>query len=64
MKSFFVLFLMSALLILGCGTADFVGAQPGSGAPLDGEIAIGAVWSLTGDAAAYGPQQKKLPNWR
>jgi branched-chain amino acid transport system substrate-binding protein len=26
---------------------------------LSGEIAIGAVWSLTGDAAAYGPQQKK-----
>lgn len=57
MKSFFVMFLMSALLILGCGTANFAGAQ--SSTPLDGEIAVGAVWSLTGAAAAYGPQQKK-----
>ncbi len=59
MKSLFVMFLMSALLIPGCGTANFARAQSGSGAPLDGEIAIGAVWSLTGAAAAYGPQQKK-----
>lgn len=59
MKSFFVVFLIPALLILGCGTTDFVGAQPGAGATLEGEIPIGAVWSLTGDAAAYGPQQKK-----
>jgi branched-chain amino acid transport system substrate-binding protein len=57
-KSSFV-FLMSVVLILGCGTATFVGAQSGSGAALDGEILVGAVWSLTGDAAAYGPQQKK-----
>jgi branched-chain amino acid transport system substrate-binding protein len=58
-KSSFVRFVMSALLILGCGMAASASAQSGTGAALDGDIVIGAVWSLTGDAAAYGPQQKK-----
>jgi len=44
-----------AILIGGLGAHDSaIAAGPG----LSGEIAIGAVWSLTGDAAVYGPSQK------
>jgi branched-chain amino acid transport system substrate-binding protein len=57
---FFSFLVMLAVLIAGFGTTDVTMAASGTGTGgLTGEIAIGAVWSLTGDAAAYGPQQKK-----
>lgn len=51
------LLLVAALLLAGCAQ---VATQPAP-APdgLSGEIAIGAVWSLTGAAAIYGPSQKQ-----
>lgn len=54
--SFLLLGLMFFLPITGA-----VSAPPGEGSTkgLSGEILIGAVWSLTGDAAVYGPSQKK-----
>lgn len=52
------LLLVAALLLAACGAQ--VATQPAP-APvgLSGKIAIGAVWSLTGAAAIYGPSQKQ-----
>lgn len=53
---FFSFFVMVALLFAGFGAVQVTTAT--AGADLTGEIPIGAVWSLTGDAAVYGPSQK------
>ncbi len=50
----FAFVVMMAFVLACAGTYDT--AMAGSG--LTGEIPIGAVWSLTGDAAVYGPSQK------
>lgn len=53
---FFSFFVMVALLFAGFGAVQVTTATAGT--DLTGEIPIGAVWSLTGDAAVYGPSQK------
>lgn len=50
------LVVLSVLVATGFG---ILGATSASAqAPLKGDIPIGAAWSLTGDAAVYGPSQK------
>ncbi len=57
MKSrIFVFSVLSALCLVGIGATGTLMATAGTG--LSGDILIGAVWSLTGDAAVYGPSQK------
>lgn len=51
----FAFVVMVALLCAGVGAHDGIAAAASG---LSGEIPIGAVWSLTGDAAVYGPSQK------
>jgi branched-chain amino acid transport system substrate-binding protein len=71
MKRSAVLFVLVLALVLGAcmpavaPVSQPAAAQPLPGAPqpagtagLSGEIPIGAVWSLTGAAAIYGPSQK------
>jgi branched-chain amino acid transport system substrate-binding protein len=53
---FFAFLVLSALLVAGYGV---FGTTTATAEPaLSGEIPMGAVWSLTGDAAVYGPSQK------
>lgn len=52
----FSFFVMIALLLASFGAVQVTTATAGT--DLTGEIPIGAVWSLTGDAAVYGPSQK------
>ncbi len=61
MKRVHLVSLLVALLVLplvlgACTPSASTGGGSASG--LSGEIAIGAVWSLTGAAAVYGPSQK------
>lgn len=51
-----VFFVLSALLAAGYGVYGTTIANAQTG--LSGEISMGAVWSLTGDAAVYGSSQK------
>lgn len=53
---FLALFVVSAVLVAGYGVFGTTTAT--AGPALSGEIPMGAVWSLTGDAAVYGPSQK------
>jgi branched-chain amino acid transport system substrate-binding protein len=50
------LLMLSAIVIAGYGVSGTTMAFAQTG--LTGEIPIGAAWSLTGDAAVYGPSQK------
>ncbi len=52
----FSIFVVSALMIAGFGLCGTTMATAQTG--LSGEILMGAVWSLTGDAAVYGSSQK------
>ncbi len=64
MKRSLVLLLVAASLLLASCTTPAATSQPAptdAAAPtggLSGDIPIGAVWSLTGAAAVYGPSQK------
>ncbi|HMK34157.1 MAG TPA: ABC transporter substrate-binding protein [Desulfomonilaceae bacterium] len=53
---FFASLILSALIV--AGSCVFLTALATAGPGLGGEIPMGAVWSLTGDAAVYGPSQK------
>ncbi len=52
------LLLVVTLLLAGCAAPAAQPTTPPTAGALSGQIAIGAVWSLTGGAAVYGPQQK------
>ncbi len=57
MKSrIFVFLVLLALCLVGFGLTGTPMANAETG--LSGDISVGAVWSLTGDAAVYGPSQK------
>lgn len=64
MKRSLVLLLVAASLLLASCTTPAATSQPAptdAAAPtggLSGDIPVGAVWSLTGAAAVYGPSQK------
>jgi branched-chain amino acid transport system substrate-binding protein len=51
-----VFFVLSALLVAGYSVYGTTVANAQTG--LSGEISMGAVWSMTGDAAVYGSSQK------
>jgi branched-chain amino acid transport system substrate-binding protein len=58
-KKRFLWFSMTLVLLAACGGREMtMAAADTDGTNLTGEIPIGAVWSLTGDAAVYGPSQK------
>lgn len=50
--------LIVALLLAACTPRGAGLGVPGTSSGLSGEIPIGAVWSLTGPGAAFGPQQR------
>jgi len=49
--------LVGALLLSACALGEWPGASGGAGG-LKGEIPVGAVWSLHGPGASFGPQQQ------
>jgi len=53
------LLLVVTLLLAGCAAPAAQPTTPPTAGALSGQIAIGAVWSLTGAAAIYGPSQKQ-----
>jgi branched-chain amino acid transport system substrate-binding protein len=52
--------ILAMVVLAGCAPrTGSPGPQGGEPAGLSGEVPIGAVWSLTGGAAVYGPSQQK-----
>src|SRR4051812_938631 len=56
MRKLLPLLLTITLALGACAPAT---ASPGAQSGLSGTITLGAVWSLTGGAAIYGPSQQK-----
>ena len=60
MNAVVVALILAMIVVTGCaprtGSPAAQGSEPTG---LSGEVPIGAVWSLTGGAAVYGPSQQK-----